>query len=498
MSHDQAPAQPAVRAVEAAWRIEWPQLVAGLTRLVGDIDTAEDLAQDAHLAALQQWPRDGVPPNPGAWLMLTARHRAIDRIRRDALLAGKLRLLEHELLTEPRSAPPIPGESLDNGISDDLLRMMFTTCHPVLSQLAQVTLTLRMVGGLTTEEIARAYVVPKSTVAQRIVRAKRTIKDNHVPYEVPDNSELAMRLDAVLEVIYLIFNEGYAATSGQDWMRAELCDDALRLARILTGLLPTEPEVHGLTALLELQASRVHARSDTARRLILLPDQDRSRWDQLFIRRGYAALGRAHALALQRRAPSGRYALQAAIAAVHTMAATPEETDWRRITGLYALLADRFPSPIVELNRAVALTMVLGPAAGLELVDAVAASGVLDSYHLLHAVRGDLLVRLGRRTEAHTEFVRAAELTANAAEQSLLHARATDSPGSAWRWAVAVQRPVVWWIWMGWLKVSEIRAVVRTSSAGPAERTRPSRRRAACVVQVGSSSRWWVTRTQVR
>ncbi len=424
MSRDQAPAQPATRAVEAAWRIEWPQLVAGLTRLVGDIDTAEDLAQDALLAALHQWPRDGVPPKPGAWLMVTARRRAIDRFRRDERLARKLPLLEHELLTEPRSAPPIPGEGLDNGIADDLLRMVFTTCHPVLSQLAQVTLTLRMVGGLTTEEIARAYLVPKSTVAQRIVRAKRTIKDNHVPYEVPENSELALRRDAVLEVVYLIFNEGYAATSGQDWVRAELCDDALRLARILTGLLPAEPEVHGLTALLELQASRVRARSDAARRLILLPDQDRSRWDQLLIRRGYTALGRAHALARQRGAPPGRYALQAAIAAVHTMAATPEDTEWRRITGLYALLADRFPSPIVELNRAVAVTMVHGPAAGLELVDALAASGVLDSYHLLHAVRADLLVRLGRRAEARTEFARAAELTANAAEQSLLHARA--------------------------------------------------------------------------
>ncbi|MEV0408953.1 RNA polymerase sigma factor [Actinoallomurus sp. NPDC050550] len=424
MSRDQSPEQRAIRAVEAAWRIEWPQLVAGLTRLVGDIDTAEDLAQDAHLAALRQWPRDGVPSNPGGWLMVTAQRRAIDRIRRDARLARKLPLLGHDLLTEHRS--PSPGEEPGMGIANDRLRMVFTTCHPILSQLAQVTLTLRMVGGLTTEEIARAYLVPRSAVAQRIVRAKRTIKEHRVPYEVPDSSELAPRLAAVLEVIYLIFNEGYAATSGQDWMRAELCDDGLRLARILTGLLPAEPEVHGLAALLELQASRVHARSDTARRLVLLPDQDRSRWDQLLIRRGYAGLGRAYALALQRRAPAGRYALQAAIAAVHTMAATPEDTDWRRIAGLYALLAEGFPSPVVELNRAVAITMVHGPAAGLELVDAVAASGTLDGYHLLHAVRGDLLGRLGRPAEARAEFLRAAELTANTAEQALLHGRAAD------------------------------------------------------------------------
>jgi len=424
MSRDQSPEQQAIRAVEAAWRIEWPQLIAGLTRLVGDIDTAEDLAQDAHLAALRQWPRDGVPSNPGGWLMVTAKRRAIDRIRRDARLARILPLLGHDLLAERRA--PSPGEEPGISIADDRLRMVFTTCHPTLSQLAQVALTLRMVGGLTTEEIARAYLVPRSVVAQRIVRAKRIIREHRVPYEVPDRSELAPRLAAVLEVIYLIFNEGYAATSGQDWMRAELCDDGLRLARILTGLLPAEPEVHGLTALLELQASRVHARSDTARRLVLLPDQDRSRWDHLLIRRGYAGLGRAHALALQRRAPAGRYALQAAIAAVHTMAATAEDTDWRRIAGLYALLAERFPSPIVELNRAVAITMVHGPTAGLEIVDSVAASGRLDGYHLLHAVRGDLLGRLRRPAEARAEFLRAAGLTANTAEQALLHSRAAN------------------------------------------------------------------------
>ncbi|WP_216897808.1 RNA polymerase sigma factor [Nocardia alni] len=419
---DQSPGQRATRAVEAAWRIEWPQLVAGLTRLVGDIGTAEDLAQDAHLEALQQWPRDGIPANPGGWLMLTAKRRAIDRIRRDATLARKLPLLGHDLLTEQRSPPPEPDLHL--GIPDDLLRMVFTTCHPALSTQAQAALTLRMLGGLTTEEIARAYVTPKSTVAQRIVRAKKTIKDQRIPFEVPERSELTARLAPVLEVIYLIFNEGYAATSGDDWMRTELCDDGLRLSRILTGLLPDEPEVHGLTALLELQASRARARSDTANRLVLLPDQNRARWDQLFIRRGYAALGRAHALALRRSAPPGRYALQAAIAAVHTMAATPEDTDWRRIAGLYALLAQRFPSPIVELNRAVAVTMVHGPAAGLELVDA--ASDALDNYHLLHAVRADLLSRLGRNAEARAEFLRAAELTANTAEQALLHTRAAD------------------------------------------------------------------------
>ncbi len=422
---DQSPGQRATRAVEAAWRIEWPQLVAGLTRLVGDIGTAEDLAQDAHLEALQRWPRDGIPANPGGWLMLTAKRRAIDRIRRDATLARKLPLLGHDLLTEQRS----PGPDLDVGIPDDLLRMVFTTCHPALSTQAQVALTLRMLGGLTTEEIARAYVTPTSTVAQRIVRAKKVIKDQGIPFEVPERSELTARLAPVLEVIYLIFNEGYAATSGDDWMRTELCDDGLRLARILTGLLPDEPEVHGLTALLELQASRARARSDTANRLVLLPDQNRAHWDQLFIRRGYAALGRAHALALRRSAPPGRYALQAAIAAVHSMAATPEDTDWRRIAGLYALLAQRFPSPIVELNRAVAVTMVHGPLAGLELIDDVAAAGALDNYHLLHAVRADLLARVGRDTEAHTEFLRAAELTANTAEQSLLRTRADECLG---------------------------------------------------------------------
>ncbi len=412
----------AQRAVEAAWRIEWPRLVAGLTRLAGDIDTAEELAQDALVAALEQWPREGIPANPGGWLMRVAKRRAVDRIRRDVTFARKLPLLGHDLLTERRGGT---GDSeIDSGITDDLLRMAFTACHPALSRQAQVTLTLRMVGGLTVEEIARAYVVPKATVSQRIVRAKRVIRSEGLPYEVPGSDELEARLTAVLEVIYLIFNEGYAATSGRDWVRVELCEDALRLIRILGALLPGEPEVHGLGALLELQASRIRARSDEANRLVLLPDQDRTRWDRLLVRRGFAALGRAHARARERDVPPGPYALQAAIAAVHAMAATAEETDWRRIAGLYAQLAQRFPSPIVELNRAVAIAMVHGPAAGLELVDAVAATGTLDGYHPLHAVRADLLARLGRSAQARAAFLRAAELTANDAERSLLRGRA--------------------------------------------------------------------------
>ena len=423
---DQPIDRAVTRAVDAAWRIEWPQLVAVLTRLVGDITTAEDIAQDAHLAALEQWPRDGVPSNTGAWLMVTAKRRAVDRIRRDATLARKLALLEGELLADLDSAPGDPASVVDGEIRDDMLRMLFTTCHPVLSRQSQVALTLRLIGGLTTEEIARAYVTATPTIVRRISRAKRTIRDAGVPYEVPSGGELAERLDAVLEVVYLVFNEGYAVTAGDGWMRAELCAEALRLVRILCGLMPAEPEVFGLAALVELQASRLRSRHDADGRLVLLRDQDRTRWDRLLIRRGYAALGRAHTLAHERGSAPGRYALQAAIAAVHAMAATSDDTDWRRIAGLYAILAARFPSPIVELNRAVAVAEVHGPAAGLDLVDAVVDAGSLDEYHLLHAVRGDLLARLGQQGEARKEFLRAAELTANAAERSLMLSRAGD------------------------------------------------------------------------
>ncbi|MFI6218271.1 RNA polymerase sigma factor [Nocardia brasiliensis] len=419
MSPDRSPEQ-ARRAVETVWRMEWPRLVAGLTRVVGDIDLAEELAQDALVAALEQWPRDGVPPNPGGWLMLTAKHRAIDRIRRNQTFARKLALLGHDLLTTPEPAPQT------DAVEDDLLRMMFTACHPVVPEQGRVALTLRLLGGLTTGEIARAFVVPESTVAQRIVRAKRTIAARALPYEVPEADELADRLDSVLAVVYLIFNEGYAATAGEDWVRVELCQDALRLARMLAELLPGEPEAHGLVALLELQGSRLPARTGPAKDVVLLADQDRSRWDRLLIRRGYAALGRANTAARERGLPPGRYALQAAIAAVHAMAPIPEETDWRRIAGLYAVLAERFPSPIVELNRAVAVGKVHGPAAALDLVDALVAVGALDAYHLRSAVRGDLLAQLGRRAEAHAEFTRAAGLTANRAEQSLLRARAAE------------------------------------------------------------------------
>ncbi|MFI9407856.1 RNA polymerase sigma factor [Nocardia sp. NPDC052316] len=422
MSRNRSPEQTH-RAVETVWRMEWPRLVAGLTRVVGDIDAAEELAQDALVAALEQWPRDGVPPNPGGWLMLTAKHRAIDRIRRTQTFARKLALLGHQLVTEQAPDEPEP----DADVADDLLRMMFTACHPVLPEQARVALTLRLLGGLTTEEIARAFVVAESTVAQRIVRAKRTIAAKQVPYEVPNGDELTERLASVLAVVYLIFNEGYAATAGEDWIRVELCQDALRLARILAELLPAEPEVHGLVALLELQASRLPARTGPANDAVLLADQNRARWDRLLIRRGFAALGRANAVARDRGLPPGSYALQAAIAAVHAMAATSQDTDWRRIAGLYAVLAERFPSPIVELNRAVAVSKVHGPAAGLDLVDALAASGALDTYHLYYAVRGDLLSQLGRRTEAGADFVRAAELTGNKAERALLLDRAADS-----------------------------------------------------------------------
>jgi RNA polymerase sigma factor (sigma-70 family) len=427
-STDDAPATrpPAVdRTVDAVWRIESPRLIAGLTRLVHDIGVAEELAQDALVAALEQWPRDGVPRNPGAWLMTTAKRRAIDLIRRNETFARKLQLLGHEQEITQRLEQPDHTDPQD--IEDDLLRLIFTACHPVLSQEARVALTLRLLGGLTTDEIARAFLVPEPTVAQRIVRAKRTIAKERIPYEVPYGPELAVRLASVLKVVYLVFNEGYSATAGDDWMRPGLCEDALRLARVLAGLMPREPEVHGLAALLEIQASRAAARTGATGEPVLLLDQDRSRWDHLLIRRGFAALARAEALTRAGGQPPGPYALQAAIAACHARALTAAETDWGRIAELYGTLAALTGSPVVELNRAVAVSMADGPAAGLALVDALAAGGALEGYHLLPSVRGDLLTRLGRDAEARAEFARAAALTRNNAERALLLARARPS-----------------------------------------------------------------------
>jgi RNA polymerase sigma factor (sigma-70 family) len=408
------------RAIEAVWKIEAPKLIAGLTRFVRDVGQAEDLAHDALVAALEQWPESGVPNNPGAWLMATAKHRAIDFFRRNKLLERKREELGHELEARQNAAAPDLDAALDDEVGDDLLRLVFTACHPVLSTEARVALTLRLVGGLTTAEIARAYLVPEPTIAQRIVRAKRTLADRQVPYEVPSGDELGARLSSVLEAIYLVFNEGYSATVGDDWMRPALCEDALRLGRILAGLMPNEPEVHGLVALMEIQASRSAARVGPAGEPILLPDQDRARWDQLLIRRGLAALERVEELG----GALGPYALQAAIAACHARAKTPAETDWGRIAALYGVLAQLTPSPVVELNRAVAVAMASGPAAGLTLVDALAAEPSLKSYHLLPSVRGDLLARLGRAGEARVEFERAASLTRNARERALLLARA--------------------------------------------------------------------------
>ncbi|WP_055590691.1 RNA polymerase sigma factor [Peterkaempfera griseoplana] len=421
------------RTVEAVWRIESPRLVAGLTRVVHDLGTAEELAQDALVAALEQWPESGVPRNPGAWLMATAKHRAVDLLRRNERYARKLRLLGHELETEQRQqgAGPPEGAALHEDIEDDLLRLVFTACHPVLSREARVALTLRLLGGLTTEEIARAFLVAESTVAQRIVRAKRTLARERVPFEVPQGHELAERLASVLEVVYLVFNEGYSATAGDDWLRPALCEDALRLGRVLAGLMPREPEVHGLIALLEIQASRSAARVDRSGSPVLLPDQDRSRWDQLLIRRGFAALARAEELGRSRGEPPGGYALQAAIAACHARALTAEETDWARIAELYGALAARTPSPVVELNRAVAVGMAEGPAAGLAVVDALTATGALQGYHLLPSVRGDLLSRLDRYDEARREFERAAGLTRNGAERALLLGRAAGCADAA-------------------------------------------------------------------
>ncbi|MEU6079695.1 RNA polymerase sigma factor [Streptomyces sp. NPDC047108] len=416
------------RAIDAVWRIESARLIAGLTRIVRDVGIAEELAQDALVAALEQWPGAGVPRNPGAWLMATAKHRAIDLLRRNERFARKIQLLGHELEIEQRLSEPTADAALGDEIEDDLLRLVFTACHPVLSRDARVALTLRLLGGLTTEEIARAFLVAEPTVAQRIVRAKRTLSRRHVPFEVPEGPGLGERLASVLEVVYLVFNEGYAATAGDDWMRPALCEEALRLGRVLAGLMPDEPEVHGLVALMEIQASRSAARTGPSGEPVLLLDQDRSRWDHLLVRRGFAALARANELG---GAP-GPYTLQAAIAACHARALTADATDWARIAVLYEALADRTPSPVVELNRAVAVAMAHGPAQGLELVDALAADGSLRGYHLLSSVRGDLLARLGRTEEARAELERAAALTRNAPERTLLLERAA-ALGEAYR-----------------------------------------------------------------
>ncbi|MET0396033.1 MAG: RNA polymerase sigma factor [Longimicrobiaceae bacterium] len=413
------------RAIDAVWRIESAKLIAGLARMVRDVGLAEDLAQDALVAALEKWPRTGVPDRPGAWLMAAAKRRAIDHFRRDRLLDRKHQELGRELEVRQEAAVPDLDEAIDDAIGDDLLRLVFTCCHPVLTRDAQVALTLRLLGGLTTEEIARAFLVPVPTLAQRIVRAKKTLTDARVPYEVPRGPELAGRLSSVLGVVYLIFNEGYSATAGDDWTRPALCEDALRLGRILAGLAPGEPEVHGLVALMEIQASRLRARVGPTGEPVLLLDQDRGRWDHLLVGRGLAALARAEALGGAR----GPYALQAAIAACHARARTAAETDWTRIAALYDALSRVAPSPVVEVNRAVALAMAFGPAAGLELADELVAEPSLKGYHLLPSVRGDLLFKLGRLHEARAEFERAASLTQNARERRLLLDRAAACGG---------------------------------------------------------------------
>jgi RNA polymerase sigma factor (sigma-70 family) len=407
-------------AIDAVWRIEAPKVIAGLARIVHDIGVAEDLAHDALVAALEQWPESGIPRNPGAWLMAAAKHRAIDFFRRRKLLDRKHEELGRQLDAEQQTAASEIEAALDDDVGDDLLRLVFTACHPVLSPEARVALTLRLLGGLTTDEIARAFLVSEATIAQRIVRAKKTLAEKHVPFEVPRGDQLAARLSSVLEVIYLIFNEGYAATAGDGWMRPALCEEALRVGRVLAGLMPNEPEVHGLVALMEIQASRAHARVNSAGEPILLLDQNRARWDQLLIRRGLAALDRAQKLG----GAGGRYVLQAAIAACHARARTAEQTDWNRIARLYAELANAMPSPVVELNRAVAVSMAAGPAAGLELVERLAGDPSLKGYHLLPSVYGDLLKKVGRLDEARREFERAASLTRNARERELLLDRA--------------------------------------------------------------------------
>jgi len=408
------------RSIDAVWRIESARLIAGLTRMVRDVGLAEELAQEALVAALERWPETGVPDNPGAWLMATAKHRAIDLFRRTKRLERKHQEVGQEMGVEQETPAPDLDAAIDDDVGDDLLRLVFISCHPVLSTEARVALTLRLLGGLSTEEIARAFLVPEPTVAQRIVRAKRTLAKEHVPFEVPRGADLAARLSSVLEVVYLIFNEGYSATAGDDWMRPALCEDALRLGRILAELVPLEPEVHGLVALMEVQASRSGARLGPAGEPILLLDQNRARWDQVLIRRGLAALERAEALGGAR----GPYALQAAIAACHARARTAAETDWARVAALYQALAQVSPSPVVELNRAVAVGMAFGPAAGLELADALTSEPSLKRYHLLPSVRGDLLAKLDRFDEARVEFERAASLTRNTRERQLLLERA--------------------------------------------------------------------------
>ena len=419
------------RAIEAVFRIEQAKLIAGLTRMVRDIGTAEELAQDALIAALEQWPNSGIPDNPGAWLMASAKHRAIDLFRRNALRERKHAELGYELEVEQETPQPDPDAALDDNVGDDLLRLVFIACHPILSPEARAALTLRLLGGLTNDEIARAFLVPVATIQQRIVRAKRTLSESGVPFEVPRGDELAARRASVLSVIYLIFNEGYSATAGEDWMRPQLCQEALRFGRILAELAPEEPEVHGLVALMEIQASRFGARTGPDGEPVLLLDQDRARWDQLLIRRGLAALKRAEGLNAAPGRERGPYALQAAIAACHARARKPDETDWARIVGLYGQLGEVTSSPIVELNRAVALAMLFGPEAGLTIVDALTAEPALKAYHLLPSVRGDLLKKLGRFDEARIEFERAASLTRNERERRLLLERAVACAASA-------------------------------------------------------------------
>jgi RNA polymerase sigma-70 factor, ECF subfamily len=408
------------RTIEAVWRIESAKLIAGLTRIVRDVGLAEDLAQDALVAALEQWPESGVPNNPGAWLMAAAKRRGIDVLRRNQRIDRKHDQIGYEIEAQQEQAVPDLDAALDDHVGDDLLRLIFTACHPVLSREARVALTLRLLGGLTTDEIARAFLVPEPTIAQRIVRAKRTLNEADVPFEVPRPSELAARLASVLEVLYLIFNEGYAATAGDDLMRPGLCDEALRLGRILAELTPQEPEVHGLVALMEIQASRAKARVDATGQPVLLLEQDRGRWDRILIGRGLAALERAKSVSES----LGPYALQASIAACHARARTPEATDWRRISSLYNELARVAPSPVVELNRAVAVGMAFGPARGLEIADGLLSEPTLKSYYLLPSVRADLLEKLGRFEEASAEFERAASMTRNARERQLLLGRA--------------------------------------------------------------------------